>query len=256
MRKRKQLFAAVLAGVITFSLTACGKTNTAPGQVASVRQTESTQQAESTQQTESAGQTESAEETSEEASAPSEEMENGETVVQTTAGLVQGTDEHGIYRYLGVPYAQAKERFVPADDVAAWDGIRIADSYGPISPQGTISGLGNAANQEGTDNNSQNLNIWTPGVNDGKKRPVMVWLHGGGFSTGSANEESYDSEHLSRSGDVVVVTVNHRLNVFGYLDLSAYREKYKDSANVGIRDIVASLEWIQDNIEVFGGDPM
>lgn len=120
----------------------------------------------------------------------------------------------------------------------------------------TTAGLGNAVNQEGTDNNSQNLNIWTPGVNDGKKRPVMVWLHGGGFSTGSANEEGYDSENLSRSGDVVVVSVNPRLNVFGYLDLSAYREKYKDSANVGIRDIVASLEWIQDNIEGFGGDPM
>lgn len=83
----------------------------------------------------------------------------------------------------------------------------------------------------------------------------MVWLHGGGFSTGSANEEGYDGENLSRSGDVVVVSVNHRLNVFGYLDLSAYGEKYKDSANVGIRDIVDSLEWIQDNIEAFGGDP-
>lgn len=190
MRKRKQVFAAVLAGVMAFSLTACGKTDTAQGQTESIQQTEST------------GQTEPVEETIEEANAASEENENSEIVVQTTAGL------------------------------------------------------GNAVNQEGTDNNSQNLNIWTPGVNDGKKRPVMVWLHGGGFSTGSANEEGYDSENLSCSGDVVVVSVNHRLNVFGYLDLSAYREKYKDSANVGIRDIVASLEWIQDNIEGFGGDPM
>lgn len=131
----------------------------------------------------------------------------------------------------------------------------MADAYGPMSPQGGISGLGDAGSQDGTDNNSQNLNIWTPGVNDGEKRPVMVWLHGGGFSTGSANEEGYDGGALSRSGNVVVVSVNHRLNVFGYLDLSAYGEKYKDFANVGIRDIVDSLEWIQENIEAFGGDP-
>lgn len=243
------MLAAVLAGAVTFSLAACGGSNTAPRQTESIQQTENPQQAEST------GQTEAAKETPSEADTVSEENENGETVVQTTAGLVQGTDEDGIYRYLGVPYAQARERFVPAEDVEAWDGIRMADSYGPISPQGAISGLGDAGNQDGTDNNSQNLNIWTPGVNDGKKRPVMVWLHGGGFSTGSANEEGYDGENLSRSGDMVVVSVNHRLNVFGYLDLSAYGEKYKDSVNVGIRDIVASLEWIQDNIEGFGGDP-
>lgn len=219
-----------MAGFTIFSMTACGGAGTAP------------------QQTEGAG------EISEEANTASEE-ENAETVVQTTAGLVQGTNESGIYRYLGIPYAQATERFVPAEDVTAWDGIRMADAYGPISPQGAISGLGDAGDQDGTDNNSQNLNIWTPGVNDGEKRPVMVWLHGGGFSTGSANEEGYDGENLSRSGDVVVVSVNHRLNVFGYLDLSAYGEKYKDSANVGIRDIVDSLEWIQNNIEAFGGDP-
>lgn len=249
MRKRKQILAAALAGVMAFSLTACGKTNTAAGQ------TERIQQTERAQQTESRGQAEPTEETADEANTASEENENGGTVVQTTAGLVQGTDEDGISRYLGIPYAQAEERFVPAAEVTAWEGIRIADSYGPISPQGAISGLGQAGNQDGTDNNSQNLNIWTPGVNDGEKRPVMVWLHGGGFSTGSANEEGYDGENLSRSGDVVVVSVNHRLNVFGYLDLSAYGEKYKDSANVGIRDIVDSLEWIQDNIEAFGGDP-
>lgn len=96
--------------------------------------------------------------------------------------MIQGTNAGGIYRYLGVPYAEAKERFVPAEDVTPWEGIRMADTYGPISPQGAISGLGSAGGQEGTDNNSQNLNIWTPGVNDGKKRPVMVWLHGGGYA--------------------------------------------------------------------------
>ena len=237
MKKKKRLLAAVLAGMTAFGLTACGNSNTGVPQTERVQETES--------ETQIAGESEET----------LEEAQDTEGVVQTTAGMVQGTNENGIYRYLGVPYAEAKERFVPAEDVTPWDGIRMADTYGPMSPQGAISGLGSADGQEGTDNNSQNLNIWTPGVNDGEKRPVMVWLHGGGFSTGSANEEGYDGEALSRSGDVVVVSVNHRLNVFGYLDLSAYGEKYKDSANVGIRDIVDSLEWIQENIEAFGGDP-
>ena len=176
-------------------------------------------------------------------------------IVRTTAGLVQGTNEDGIYRYLGVPYAQATERFVPAEEVTPWEGVRMADTYGPMSPQGSISGVGGSGDQSGTDNNCQNLNIWTPGVNDGQARPVMVWLHGGGFSTGSANEAGYDGENLSREGDVVVVSVNHRLNTFGFLDLSAYGDKYQSSTNVGMIDIVDALEWIQDNIAAFGGDP-
>ena len=178
-----------------------------------------------------------------------------EGIVRTTAGLVQGTNENGIYRYLGVPYAQAAERFVPAEDVTPWDGVLMADSYGAVSPQGSISGVGGSGDQSGTNNNCQNLNIWTPGVNDGQSRPVMVWLHGGGFSTGSANEAGYDGENLSREGDVVVVSVNHRLNTFGFLDLSAYGDKYRYSANVGMMDIVDALEWIQNNIAAFGGDP-
>lgn len=184
---------------------------------------------------------------------PSAVMED--SIVQTLAGQVQGTDLDGVYRFLGIPYAQASERFVPAEAVEPWDGILSADEYGPISPQGTIPGIDAQGGQDGTDNNCQNLNLWTPGPGDGKKHPVMVWLHGGGFSTGSGNKEGYDGEALSRSGDVVVVAVNHRLNVFGHLDLSAYGEKYKYSANIGIMDIVAALEWVQGNIEAFGGDP-
>ena len=102
----------------------------------------------------------------------------------------------------------------------------------------------------------QNLNIWTPSIRDGRKRPVMVWLHGGGFSAGSSIEQlAYDGENLSRAGDVVVVSVNHRLNVLGYLNLSPFGEKYQDSANAGNLDLIAALEWIRDNIEGFGGDP-
>lgn len=178
-----------------------------------------------------------------------------EGVVKTTAGLIQGTDNDGIFTYLGVPYAEATERFVPAGEVKPWDGVRKADAYGVMSPQGAILGMPVNNDETGTDNNCQNLNIWTPGTGDGQKRPVMVWLHGGGFSVGTANNPMNDGKNLSQSGDVVVVSVNHRLNVFGHLDMSAYGEKYKYSGNVGVTDIVASLKWIQDNIEAFGGDP-
>lgn len=174
-------------------------------------------------------------------------------IVQIESGALQGAESNGIYTYFGVPYAEAHERFVPASKVTPWHGVRKATEYGPISLQSSLTGFPVPKGQQ--DNNAQNLNIWTPGI-DGKKRAVMVWLHGGGFATGSAQETpAYNGENLSRKGDVVVVSVNHRLNVVGHLDLSAYGEKYKYSANVGIEDIVDSLEWIQKNIARFGGDP-
>src|SRR5262249_21765048 len=96
----------------------------------------------------------------------------------------------------------------------------------------------------------------TPGINDGKKRPVMFWMHGGGYSAGSSQElPSYDGEAISRKGDVVLVSVNHRLNVLGFLDLSEYGEKYTSSANASFYDLVAALQWVKDNIASFGGDP-
>lgn len=246
MRIRKYFRYGIALGVMTFALSACSQESGTAVQTAAP--TEASQ--EEAAQTQSSGES-SGEDPSEE----SETEETAEGIVQTAAGAVQGTNEDGIYRYLGIPYAQVSERFVAAEEVEPWDGVFVADTYGPMSPQGSISGVGGEASQDGTDNNCQNLNIWTPGINDGEKRPVMVWLHGGGFSTGSANEEGYDGENLSRDGDVVVVSVNHRLNVFGHLDLSAYGEKYQYSANAGMTDIVAALQWIQDNIEAFGGDP-
>lgn len=174
-------------------------------------------------------------------------------IVQIESGALQGGVSNGIYTYFGVPYAEAHERFVPAEKVKHWNGVRKATEYGPISLQSSLTGFPVPKGQQ--DNNAQNLNIWTPAI-DGKKRAVMVWLHGGGFATGSAQETpAYNGENLSKKGDVVVVSVNHRLNVVGHLDLSAYGEKYKYSANVGIEDIVDSLEWIQKNIASFGGDP-
>lgn len=177
-----------------------------------------------------------------------------DAVVETENGKIRGSLEQDIYQYLGIPYAEAKERFVPAEDAAKWDGILDATETGKISPQSGMLGM-SAGNQQGTDNNCQNLNIWTPGIGDGKKRAVMVWLHGGGFSTGSANSQQYNGEDLSRSGDVVVVSVNHRLGAAGFLDLSAYGEKYQYSGNAGLTDLVKALTWIHENIEQFGGDP-
>lgn len=178
---------------------------------------------------------------------------NGDTLVEIDSGTIRGAVNQGIYTYLGVPYAEAHQRFMPAEKVKHWDGVRSATEYGPVSPQSKLTGFPEAPGIQ--DNNNQNLNIWTPGV-DGEKRAVMVWLHGGGFASGSAQEvPAYNGENLSRKGDVVVVSVNHRLNVVGHLDLSAYGEEYKYSANVGELDIVDSLKWIQDNIASFGGDP-
>lgn len=177
-----------------------------------------------------------------------------DTVVSVTGGQIRGLADQGVIKYLGVPYAEATELFTPAGEVTPWDGVRDATQYGKISYQS--GNMGSSLTEAGPDetNNCQNLNIWTPGTDD-KKRPVMVWLHGGGFSTGSDNEETYDGTNLARSQDVVVVGINHRLGVYGFLNLSKYGDKYKQSANVGMLDIVDALEWVQDNIETFGGDP-
>ena len=188
----------------------------------------------------------------------------GIAVVEVEGGKLQGYIRNGIYTYHGVPYAES-ELFMPPAKVPAWEGVRMAVTYGAVSPQGTSQAEDmfpahwywphwEPRNYQQS-NNCQNLNIWTPALDDAK-RPVMVWLHGGGFMAGaSAVEDVYDGENLSRKGDVVVVSVNHRLNVLGFLDLSAYGEEYKYSGNLGIIDLVAALEWVKANIAKFGGDP-
>ena len=175
---------------------------------------------------------------------------DADTVVEVSGGSISGAVNDGIYTYLGIPYATAKERFVRAEPVEHWEGVRACTAYGAMSPQVSFMGT-----SDGQDNNCQNLNLWTPALNDGGKRPVMVWLHGGGFSSGTANEPQTDGRNLAAKENVVVVSVNHRLGAAAYLNLSAYGEKYKDSANAGIWDIIDALQWIQENIETFGGDP-
>ena len=186
-------------------------------------------------------------------------------VVATPGGKVIGYTHNGICTFKGIPYAQSTEgenRFMPPVPVKPWSGVRSSRQYGRVAPQGSRSGWDHdeEAFMFSWDDGIQGedclrVNVWTPAVNDGKKRPVMVWLHGGGFTAGSGQElKSYDGENLARRGDAVVVSLNHRLNVLGYLNLANYGERYASSANVGMLDIVAALEWIKENIAGFGGD--
>ncbi|MEO1625165.1 MAG: carboxylesterase family protein, partial [Bacteroidota bacterium] len=183
-------------------------------------------------------------------------------IVATTYGKVRGSIHRNIYTYKGIPYAKAR-RFQAPQQPDSWQGIRSSMSYGPVCPllrpTTQVDDAGEFAfhHDWGYPNEDcLRLNIWTPGINDDKKRPVMLWFHGGGYTAGSSQElPSYDGESISRKGDVVLVSINHRLNVLGFLDLSAYGEEYQSSGNVGMMDLQASLEWIRDNIAAFGGDP-
>lgn len=180
--------------------------------------------------------------------------------VQTQYGKVRGYLHNTIFTFKGIPYAKA-ERFMPPSRPDSWNGVRNSMSYGPVCPQNGPRVIDESEfffhhdfGYPGED--CLRLNIWSTGINDNKKRPVMVWLHGGGFATGSGNElPSYDGENLSKRGNVVVVNLNHRLNVLGFLNLSSFGEKYKYSANLGMLDLVMALQWIKNNIASFGGDP-
>ena len=183
-------------------------------------------------------------------------------VTQTESGKVRGYIQNGIFTYKGIPYALA-ERFEAPQKPGPWQGVRSSMTWGPVAPLLTPT---NVVSDEAefffdhdwgfSGENCLVLNVWTPGINDGKKRPVMFWIHGGGYTAGSSQElPSYYGENLAKKGDVVVVSINHRLNILGFLDLSAYDDKYKYSANHSLLDIRFALEWVRDNIDNFGGDP-
>ncbi|WP_414703192.1 carboxylesterase/lipase family protein [Proteiniphilum sp. UBA5384] len=183
-------------------------------------------------------------------------------VVQTQSGKVAGYKEEGVYIFKGIPYAEA-DRFMPPREPEPWEGVRSSRAYGPTSPQGFRSGWLSDTQAFAFDwddgypgEDCLRINIWTPKTGNDKKRPVMVWLHGGGYAAGSGQEHpAYEGSNMARRGDVVVVSLNHRLNVLGFLDLSAFGDKYAQSGNVGLLDLVAALEWVKENIEQFGGDP-
>ena len=187
-------------------------------------------------------------------------------LVETTAGIVAGYRLGPIFAFKGIPYGgttAGENRFAPPIPPKPWAGVRSSRSFGLVAPQDKGTGRLNDEEAfifqwndsvEGED--CLRVNVWTPGINDRGHRPVMVWLHGGGFDAGSGNDlPAFDGHNLAHRGDVVVVTLNHRLNLLGFLDLSAYGERYAQSGNVGMLDIIAALQWVRENIASFGGDP-
>lgn len=179
-------------------------------------------------------------------------------VLETTSGKLKGYFYNGSYVFKGVPYAYADRFQMPVP--SQWEGVRDASSYGfvcPLMMQDTPSAeLMVPHRYWPMDEHCQNLNIWTKELDKDAKKPVVVWLHGGGYFAGSSIEQvAYDGRNMCVKGDVVVVSINHRLNILGYLDLSPFGEKYYNSENAGHADMVAALQWVHDNIALFGGDP-
>jgi para-nitrobenzyl esterase len=185
---------------------------------------------------------------------------------ETTFGRVRGADVDGIKTFKGIPYGAStagQNRFMPPVDPGSWRGVRDALEYGPSAPQrepgaqprdSSLAVAAAGLPAEGED--CLVLNVWTPGIGDGRKRPVMLWCHGGGFASGSGSSPGTDGTNLARRGDVVVVSINHRLNVLGFTHLAELGgQAFDQSGDVGMLDIVHALKWVRANIESFGGDP-
>jgi para-nitrobenzyl esterase len=186
-------------------------------------------------------------------------------VVETASGRVAGTISGGVHVFKGIPYGAptaGANRFMPPLAPEPWIGVREAIVYAGRSPQALaaaqrpeLATVWGAVDTLPVGEDCLTLHVWTPAL-DNSKRPVMVWLHGGAFSYGSANSPRYDSVNLAGHNDVVVVAVNHRLNIFGHLDLSDIGdERFAQSGNAGILDLVAALEWVREHAKSFGGDP-
>jgi para-nitrobenzyl esterase len=193
--------------------------------------------------------------------------------VRTTAGPIRGYEAEGVFTFKGVPYGQAPVgnlRFAPPQKPAPWTATRDCMRYGQSAMQAPgggsvqaypgISGpalgqlMGSAADLLYEDEDCLVLNVWTPALNDGRARPVMIFFHGGGYAYGSGTWPVYSGHNLAKNHDVVALSVNHRLNVMGYCDVSEIGGD-PTSGNAGQLDLVQALEWIADNIENFGGDP-
>jgi len=214
---------------------------------------------------------------------------SGYAVAETSFGRVRGIQSRGINIFKGIPYGASTDgvnRFIPPVDPADWRGVRDAMLYGhsapqsdppkprsdasmsiassvtlaaetyPLRPPSIFRALGVLGEQHtGEGEDCLVLNIWTPAINDGRKRAVMVWLHGGGFGSGLGSSPSNDGTNLALRGDVVVLTINHRLNVLGFANLSEFSSDFSASGDVSMLDIVHALEWVRTNIAQFGGDP-
>lgn len=188
-------------------------------------------------------------------------------VTETRYGKVKGYILRGIYYFLGIPYGadtSGPNRFMPPQKPQPWDDVFPAVWWGNSAPQIMEGRYANRYqsfcdhwNYDDVSEDCLRLNVFTPAINDGKKRPVLVWLHGGGFTNGNGIEQDgYNGENFCRKGDVVFVSINHRLGPMGFSNFAAVGgDKYAASGNVGMLDIIAALEWVRDNIENFGGDP-
>jgi para-nitrobenzyl esterase len=181
------------------------------------------------------------------------------TIVESVYGKLQGEQINGVFTWKGIPYAKppvGSLRFRAPEQPDSWEGIRDARSFGPVAPQSQreiMEFFGNDISNMSED--CLYLNVWSKGADD-KKRPVMVWIHGGAFVSGSGSSSWYDGASFAAQGDVVVVTINYRLGIFGFLHLGEIGgEEYATSGNCGIQDQVAALQWVQENIAAFGGDP-
>jgi para-nitrobenzyl esterase len=182
--------------------------------------------------------------------------------IETHRGKIRGTVDDGIKVFKGIPYADntgGLNRFRPPKPPKGWPDVRDTLSYGPMCPQLGSERASYTASWTYDKEASEDclvLNVWTPALHDQRRRPVMVWLHGGGFSAGSASRNVFEGTRLCQRGDVVVVTLNHRLDVFGFLYLGRLGgAEYAESGNAGMLDLVAALHWVHDNISAFGGDP-
>ena len=185
-------------------------------------------------------------------------------IANTQYGKVRGYIMRDTYTFLGIPYGAStagENRFMPAKPPQPWEGVKDAVFYGACAPQSVMKYPNNIAtfldcwNYFDMTEDCLNLNVWTPGL-DNAKRPVIVWIHGGGFSSGNSIEHhEYHGENFSHYTNAVFVSPNHRLNSIGFSDFSAVDPKFKDSGNVGILDLVEALKWVHNNIANFGGDP-
>ena len=172
------------------------------------------------------------------------------TIARTAAGPVRGVSDGGVLAFKGVRYGAdtgGEGRFRAPRPPEPWTEVRDALAYGPASPQARGAGP--------TSEDCLFLNVWTPALRDGRRRPVLVYIHGGSYMTGSGSHPTYDGRRLARRGDSVVVTVNHRLNALGYAYLARLDPRLPDSGNAGQLDLVLALRWVRDNIAEFGGDP-
>ena len=186
------------------------------------------------------------------------------TIAETTLGRIRGQAIDDVVSFKGIPYGTdtAKTRFQKPLEAKNWTGVLDTNSYGAMAPQpqrpetSARKLISSWHIPQSMSEDCLVLNVWTPDLNLQARRPVLVWIHGGGFYSGSGASAVYDGANLARKGDVVVVTLNHRLNIFGYLYLGELDPiAYEDSGNIGQHDLLAALLWVQRNIERFGGNP-